>query len=72
MPYPTSVRLPEDTRRILRKAAKQNRRSVTEQINFVLQEWVQREFPSKLKEAVSAASDRVEHAAQSEKPNDEG
>ena len=37
MPYPTSVRLPEDTRRILRKAAKQNRRSVTEQINFVLQ-----------------------------------
>ena len=47
MPYPTSVRLPEDTRRILRKAAKQNRRSVTEQINFVLQEWVQREFPAK-------------------------
>ena len=43
MPYPTSIRLPEDTRRILRKAAKQNRRSVTEQINFVLQEWVRRE-----------------------------
>jgi hypothetical protein len=43
MPYPTSVRLPEDVRRVLRKVAKQNRRSVTEQINFVLQEWVRRE-----------------------------
>ena len=47
MPYPTSVRLPEDVRRIIRKVAKQNRRSVTEQINFVLQEWVQREHPAK-------------------------
>ena len=46
MPYPTSVRLPEDVRRIIRKVAKQNRRSVTEQINFVLQEWVQREHPA--------------------------
>jgi hypothetical protein len=40
MPYPTSVRLPEDIRRVLRKEAKANRRTVTEQINYVLQEWV--------------------------------
>lgn len=40
MPYPTSVRLPEDVRRVLRKVAKKNRRTVTEQINFVLQEWI--------------------------------
>jgi hypothetical protein len=40
MPYPTSVRLPEDVRRVLRRVAKQNRRTVTEQINFVLQEWI--------------------------------
>jgi hypothetical protein len=40
MPYPTSIRLPEDVRRVLRKVAKQNRRTVTEQINFVLQEWI--------------------------------
>lgn len=40
MPYPTSIRLPEDVRKILRKTAKQNRRTVTEQINFVLQEWI--------------------------------
>jgi hypothetical protein len=40
MPYPTSIRLPEDVRKVLRKAAKQARRSVTEQINFVLQEWI--------------------------------
>lgn len=43
MPYPTSVRLPEDVRRVLRKVAKQNRRTVTEQINFVLQEWIARD-----------------------------
>jgi hypothetical protein len=47
MPYPTSVRLPEDVRRVLRKVAKQNRRTVTEQINFVLQEWIARDFPPK-------------------------
>jgi hypothetical protein len=40
MPYPTSIRLPEDVRKILRRTAKQNRRTVTEQINFVLQEWI--------------------------------
>ena len=45
MPYPTAVRLPEDVRRVLRKVAKQNRRTVTEQINYVLQEWIKREFP---------------------------
>jgi hypothetical protein len=44
MPYPTSVRLPEDVRRVLRKVAKQNRRTVTEQINFVLQEWIKRDL----------------------------
>lgn len=45
MPYPTSIRLPEDVRRVLRKEAKRNRRSVTEQINFVLQEWLAEHFP---------------------------
>jgi hypothetical protein len=44
VPYPTSVRLPEDVRRVLRKVAKQNRRTVTEQINFVLQEWIKRDL----------------------------
>lgn len=44
MPYPTSVRLPEDVRRVLRKEAKRNRRTVTEQINYVLQEWIRVEF----------------------------
>jgi hypothetical protein len=45
VPYPTSIRLPEDVRKILRRTAKQNRRTVTEQINFVLQEWIAREYP---------------------------
>jgi hypothetical protein len=55
MPYPTSIRLPEDVRKILRRTAKQNRRTVTEQINFVLQEWIAREYPAKprIEEAVS-------------------
>ena len=43
MPYPTSIRLPEDVRRVLRKEAKRNRRTVTEQINFVLQEWIKQD-----------------------------
>jgi hypothetical protein len=29
---------------VLRKVAKQNRRTVTEQINFVLQEWIKRDL----------------------------
>ena len=64
MPYPTSVRLPEDVRRIIRKVAKQNRRSVTEQINFVLQEWVQREHP--------APRPPKAGEPEPEKPNDQG
>ncbi len=43
MPYPTSVRLPEEVRKILRRTAKQNRRTVTEQINYVLQEWIRQD-----------------------------
>jgi hypothetical protein len=40
MPYPTTIRLPEDVKRVLRKVAKKERRTVTQQINFVLQEWI--------------------------------
>lgn len=57
MPYPTSIRLPEDVRKILRRTAKQNRRTVTEQINFVLQEWIAREHPP-----ASRKSENLEHA----------
>lgn len=66
MPYPTSVRLPEDVRRVLRKVAKQNRRTVTEQINFVLQEWIAREYPKP--ESISRS---MEPFSQGE-PNDSG
>ena len=45
MPYPTTIRLPDDVRRVLRQAAKQNRRTVTQQINYVLQEWIKRDYP---------------------------
>ncbi len=34
-------------RRVLRQAARQNRRTVTQQINFVLQEWIKRDYPPK-------------------------
>jgi hypothetical protein len=47
MPYPTTIRLPDDVRRVLRQAAKQNRRTVTQQINYVLQEWIKRDYPPK-------------------------
>lgn len=62
MPYPTSIRLPEDVRKILRRTAKQNRRTVTEQINFVLQEWIAHEHPNspRVSRSVEPASSRQE------------